>query len=134
MREAAPGDVLRQSAETYRSLETYVSEGSVTAELEFGESRMSVETAFAMRLAKPDRFLIVWSQKNPMTPGLEQKGAVWSYGTQPYLYLGALSAYARMSDDCIALAGATGVSGGAALDHPVALFPPCSGVTDVLPA
>jgi len=131
VREAAPGDILRQSAATYRTLETYVSEGTATAELEFGESRMTVETAFTMRLAKPNSYLITWSQKNPLVPGMEQRGAVWSDGAQPHLYLGALNAYARMSGDCIALAGAAGVSGGAALTVPSLFLPPCSGVPDV---
>jgi hypothetical protein len=49
---------------------------------------------------------------------MSQSGAVWSDGTQPYLYLGVMKAYSKMTSDEMALAGATGVSGDAALTIP----------------
>jgi hypothetical protein len=52
-----------------------------------------------------------------------QSGTVWSDGTQPYLYMGTLHAYSKMSSDEIAVAGATGVSGGAAMTIPSLFLP-----------
>lgn len=49
---------------------------------------------------------------------MAQTGAVWSDGDQPYLYMGAMRAYSKINGDDIALASATGISGGAASTIP----------------
>jgi hypothetical protein len=131
VQEVAPADILRQAAAAYGSLETYASEGTATTEFEFGGNKASVETTFAMRLAKPKRYLITWSQKSPLLPGMAQAGAVWSDGTQPYLYLGVMSAYAKMNGDTVALGGATGVSGGVAMTIPSLFLPGLEGMQSV---
>ena len=49
---------------------------------------------------------------------MSQAGAVWSDGTQPYLYMELSKAYSKMSNDAMALASATGISSGAASTIP----------------
>jgi hypothetical protein len=51
-------------------------------------------------------------------PGMLASGAVWNDGTQPYLYMGMMHAYSKMTSDESALGGATGISGGAAFTIP----------------
>jgi hypothetical protein len=81
--------------------------------------KMTVETSFSILLKKPNLYLVSWNQKNMPMPGISQSGAVWSDGTQPYVYMGAgMNAYSRMSSDEIALGSATGISGGAAFTVP----------------
>jgi hypothetical protein len=77
-----------------------------------------METSFSILLKKPNQYLISWTQRNALMPGMAQSGAVWSDGTQPYLYMGAMNAHSRMSSDELALASATGISGGAAFTIP----------------
>ena len=71
-----------------------------------------------MLLKKPNLYLVSWTQKNVPMPGMVQSGAVWSDGTQPYLYMGVLEAYAKIESDQMALASATGISGGVAYTIP----------------
>ena len=76
--------------------------------------KMNTETSFSILLKKPNLYLISWTQKNMPMAGMTQGGAVWSDGTQPYLYMGVMNAYSKMGSDEMALASATGISGGAA--------------------
>jgi hypothetical protein len=68
------------------------------------------------------------SQKNPMLPGW-QRGRL-ELRDQPTCF-SALNAYAKMSGDCIALSGATGVWGVARPTR--RFFPPAAGA-DAPPA
>ena len=109
-----PGEILDKVTATYKSMETYKSDGTITSDIDTGGTKMTIETSFSILLKKPNLYLISWNQKNMPMPGMAQSGAVWSDGTQPYLYMGVMSAYSRMGSDELALGGATGISGGAA--------------------
>ena len=115
--------VLEDAAATYKALETYTTEGTVIADMDTGATKINMTTTFSIALKKPNRYLISWTQKNAMMPSMIQSGTVWSDGTQPYLYMGTLHAYSKMSSDEIAVAGATGVSGGAAMTIPSLFLP-----------
>jgi hypothetical protein len=80
--------------------------------------KVNAETSFSIIMKKPNLYLISWTQKNMPMPGMSQSGAVWSDGTQPYLYMGGMNAYSKMGSDELALGGATGISGGAAFTIP----------------
>jgi len=120
---AAARKVLDDTAATYKSLATYKAEGTATMNLDMKGTKTNLETSFSIALEKPNRYLISWTQKNSMMPSMAQSGAAWSDGAQPYLYLGTLHAYSKMTSDEIALAGATGVSGGAAMTVPALFLP-----------
>ena len=125
-RPRLPRKVLDDTAAAYKSLPTYKAEGTVTMDIEMKATKTNLETSFSIALEKPNRYLISWTQKNSKMPSMVQSGAAWSDGTQPYLYLGTLHAYSKMSSDEIAIGGATGVSGGAAMTVP-SLFLPVLG-------
>ena len=103
----------------YQSLATYKTHGTVVADI--GSTK--INTDFNIILQKPNLYLISWTQNTSMgTGGMTQSGAVWSDGTQPYLYMGVEGSYAKMKSDEMALSGATGISGGAAFYYPHDLF------------
>ena len=117
--DTSPNEILKKVAATYKALKTYKAEGTITSDFDTGDGmKMKTETSFSILLKKPNLYLISWTQKNMPMPGMVQSGAVWSDGTQPYLYMGTMNAYSKMTSDEIALGGAIGISGGAALTIP----------------
>jgi len=107
-----PDEIFEKVKAAYNSMDTYKAEGTITSNVDTGEMEMNIETSFSIILKKPNLYLISWTQEN--MPGISRTGAVWSDGTQPYLYMGGANAYSRMGSDEIALAAATGISNGAA--------------------
>lgn len=113
-----PSEIFKKVVSTYESLQTYKAEGIIVSDIDAGDMKMSTETSFSILLKKPNLYLISWTQKNMSMAGMTQDGAVWSDGTQPYLYMGVMNAYSKMGSDELALGGATGISGGAAFTIP----------------
>jgi len=116
--DLTPTQIFEKVQAAYESMQTYKAEGIITADIDSGTMKMTTETSFSILLQKPNRYLISWTQKNVPMPGVAQSGTVWSNGTQPYLYLGMMNAYSKMGSDDVALASATGISGGAAFTIP----------------
>ncbi len=116
--EETPGEIIEKTVAAYASLQTYKAEGKITTEIDSGGMQAKISTSFSILLKKPNLYRITWDQENALAPGLAQSGAVWSDGTQRYLYLGAMNAYSVMNSDELALGGATGISGGAAFTVP----------------
>jgi hypothetical protein len=109
-----PAKVFEEVIATYKSLQTYKAEGTITADINDGNGTMCLETSFSILLKKPNLYLIRWTQKNMPMPGMAQWGTVWNEGNQPYLYIGIMNGYAKMGSDGMALASATGFGGGGA--------------------
>ena len=120
--EATPGAIFEKVKSAYESMGTFKAEGTVIADIDAGGKKMNTETSFSILLKKPNLYLISWTQKNMPMPGMAFPGAVWSDGTQPYLYMGMMNAYSKMTSDDMALATATGVSSGAAFTMPSLLL------------
>lgn len=113
-----PNEIFDKVVSTYKSMQTYKAQGTILSEIDIGGMKRNTETSFSIFLKKPNLYLISWTQKNMPMPGMAQSGAVWSDGTQPYLYMGMMNAYSTMSSDDLALGAATGISGGAAFTIP----------------
>jgi len=116
--DISPNKILKKVTATYKTMKTYKAEGTITSDIDTGGMKIKAETSFSILLKKPNLYLISWTQKNMPMPGMVQSGAVWSDGTQPYLYMGIMNAYSKMNSDEIALGSATGISGGAAWTIP----------------
>ncbi len=116
--DITPSKIFEKVKAAYKSMDTYKAQGTITSNIDTGGRQMNIETSFSIILKKPNLYLISWTQKNTAMPGRSQSGAVWSDGTQPYLYMGGMNAYSKMGSDEFALGGATGISGGAALTIP----------------
>ena len=110
--------ILDRVVAAYKSIHTYKAQGTITSHIDVGGSKTSTETSFSIVLKKPNLYLISWNQTNTAMPAMAQSGAVWNDGTQPFLYIGIMNAYAKMGKDEIALCGATGITGGAAYTIP----------------
>jgi len=110
-------EVLDQVTAAYEAMETYKADGTINSEIDTGGMKVTVETSFSILLKKPNLYLISWNQKSAAMPA-SQSGAVWSDGTQPYLYMAAMNAYSKISGDELAIGAATGISGGAAFTIP----------------
>jgi len=117
--EADPAKILAKVQATYKAMQTYKAKGTVQMDMDMSGTKVSMETSFTMALKKPNQYLVTWTQENPMMPGMPaQTGAVWSDGTQPYLYMGMMNAYSKIEGDMMALSAATGISSGAAFTIP----------------
>jgi len=116
--ETEPSAIFKKVSAAYESIETYSSEGTIISDIDTGGVKMTTETSFSIKLKKPNLYLISWDQKNAMMPNLIQTGAVWNDGSQPYLFMGIMQAYSKMSSDEMAMGTATGISGGAVLTIP----------------
>ena len=116
--ESDPAAIFEKVTAKYKSMQTYKADGTIVTDMETSGMKIKAETSFSMSLKKPNLYLITWTQKGMPMPGMSQSGAVWNAGSQPYLYMGIMNAYSKMENDEMALAGATGISGGAAFTIP----------------
>ena len=117
--EPAADELLKKVAQKYQTMKTYRADGTIRMDADSAGRKLQIETSFTMLLKKPNLYLISWKQ----TGIVPQSGTVWSDGTQPYLYMAATNAYGKMESDEMALAGATGISGGAAFTIPSMFLP-----------
>lgn len=126
-----PTEILQKSAEKYKSLTSYSATGKTVSiigaaevnadkvlEQGFQKPHNLVHT-FTIKLGRPDLYHIQWEQK--VHAAYTQKGAVWSAGEGDFLLMGE-ARYSKMKNQAIALAAATGISGGAAHTVPAAFF------------
>jgi len=111
-----PSEIFENVKTAYTSMDTYKSQGTIASNIDTDGRKINTETSFSIILKKPNLYLISWSQER--ASGVPQSGAVWSDGTQPYLYMAGMNAYSKMGSDELALASATGISGGAAFTIP----------------
>ncbi len=116
--DVTPEAILERVSAAYSSMQTFQGEGTITSDIDIGSGKITTTTEFSMVLMKPNLYRISWAQKDVPMPGMEQAGTVWSDGTQPFVYMSAAKAYAKMGNDMFALSAATGISGGAAYTIP----------------
>ena len=114
--ELSMPDILSRAAKKYASLNSYQDEGSTTATL---GKITAVNYTFNIKLARTNLYQVVWWQGDEnFTP----KGAVWSADDGDYLWMGKGFTPRKDSGMELALAGATGISGGAASSIPGTFF------------
>jgi outer membrane lipoprotein-sorting protein len=111
----------------YKSMPTYSSNGTVVSDVQMNGTTIHQTTTFSIKLKKPNLYLITWSQAGAMPQLPTQSGAVWSDGTQPYLYMGQMNAYSKIGGDDSAIGAATGISGGAAFTISSLFLPSMAG-------
>jgi hypothetical protein len=90
-----------------------------TNEVNWDTGSMGTVTTFSIRLAKPDLYRVEWSQAISATQA--QKGAVWCSGKGDFILLAGKERAVEGGMD-MALATATGVSGGVAYTLPPVFF------------
>jgi outer membrane lipoprotein-sorting protein len=110
----SPAEIIKRAREKYASLTSYSDEGTTVAAL----NGTTITTAFTIRLARPNLYRIDWEQAVPS--GFANKGAVWSSGQGDFLQIGGGAK--KQANQELALASATGISGGAAATIPGTFF------------
>ena len=108
------GVILKKSMDAYASLTSYRSTGTIVSEM----SGNKTTTKFNVVLARPDLYRIDWIQTHA---SLTSKGAVWSAGDGDFLQIENLNPQKQKNME-MAIASATGVSGGAAASIPGTFF------------
>lgn len=116
--EITPSNIFKKVETVYKSMDTYKAQGTITSSVDAGGMKVNTEISFRILLKKPNLYLISWTQNNMPIPGMTQSGAVWSDGTQPYVYMGPMNAYSKMTSDEIALSFTTIISGFATFTIP----------------
>lgn len=108
--------ILKQSQAKYASLASYSDEGTAIA-------TMGLVTAanysFTLKLARTNLYQVTWRQGDDL---FMPKGAVWSAGDGDFLWMGKGFKPRKESNMTMALASATGISGGAAACIPGTFF------------
>jgi outer membrane lipoprotein-sorting protein len=113
-----PADIIKRAQAKYASLTNYSDEGKSIATVD----GITITTLFTIRLAQTNLYRIEWQQNSESAfSSIKTKAqAVWSAGEGDFLELG--SGAIRQASQAMALAGATGISGGAAATIPGIFF------------
>lgn len=121
----APDQILQKVKENYASLISYSDEGHVVATM-----NETVTTAFTMRLARANFYLIQWNQSDDQPDAVQTPGtqAVWSSGAGDHSSEGGR--VRPQGNQEIALAHAAAGTGGAAAAIPRIFFHLPGGVLD----
>ena len=117
--QLSPTEIFKKAQEKYASLTTYFDEGKTVATI----NGATITTSFRIRLARPGFYRIEWEQSNSMllAQPKAQTHAVWSAGDGDYLdFLG--KGPQKQATQEVALAAATGISGGASSTVPGTFF------------
>jgi hypothetical protein len=116
--------ILGKVAEAYKSISTYRSHGTTSAEVQMAGQTITDKGEFTMVLEKPDHYRISWTKSNSIAPTQKQSGAVWHDGTDRNLFVetGPKNGYVKQTEDKAALDAAAGLSGGVAVSVPSLFF------------
>jgi outer membrane lipoprotein-sorting protein len=114
-----PTEIFAKAREAYAALASYTDQGTVIATL----NGLTITTTFKIKLARPNLYRIEWLQANDSPFSVTQKKlqSVWSDGTGDFLDMLGQGPKKQASQE-MALASATGISGGAAATIPSAFF------------
>jgi outer membrane lipoprotein-sorting protein len=114
-----PGEIFKRAQEKYASLTSYSDEGKSVGHF----NGATITTSFAIRLARPNFYRIKWEQSTESTAGATKNKPqeVWSAGQGDFLDMLGNGGQKQASQE-LALAGATGISGGAAATIPGTFF------------
>lgn len=102
--------LLKQAREAYAALNSYEDTGTVSALV----GTFSQEATFTIRLQRQSYYRVTWT-------GGASSGAAWSDGTGDYLRIPGRAAEKEKDREAV-LAGATGISTGAAATIPASFF------------
>ncbi len=114
--DLSAADILKRAAAKYAALTSYSDEGTTVATL--GTLTASSYT-FTINLARTNLYQIVWRKADEF---YIPKGVVWSAGDGNFLWMGKNFKPQKQPSMELALAGATGISGGAAASIPGTFF------------
>jgi len=107
--ETDPVEILKKMRDTYKSMETYKSEGIRTIDTERDNQKSEMVTSYSILLKKPNLYRI--SYETTFTLGSNDvAGTIWSDGVQPYEYQSGTKSYSELSTDLNAIGRAAAMS------------------------
>ncbi|MEW6306786.1 MAG: hypothetical protein AB1705_25250 [Verrucomicrobiota bacterium] len=140
------GDILQKMQDAYAAITNYSAKGKTVSVFDMSRvdlskmpgmpaggaksaeakaalaAQQSITHDFTLKLGRPGHYQIEWTQTAATVPGMRMgKGAVWSDGASHYLMISP-ERYSKIQGRDMALAGATGISGGAAQTVPSLFF------------
>ena len=114
--------LLRRIAERYASIRTYADRGLVTSDLQLSDGSIRIiKKPFKTAFIRPDRFRFEFTDQS--RDGSQSRYIVWQNGSTVRTFWTIGSRIRDEPDLGMAIAGATGVSGGSALTVPELLLP-----------
>lgn len=114
-----PNEIFQKAQQKYTSLTSYSDEGETVAVL----NGTTIKTTFTIKLARPNLYRIEWEQNSDssFSTTKTKTQAVWSAGDGDFMVM-ADGVAKKQANQETALAGATGISGGAAATVPSSFF------------
>jgi len=109
--------IIQKTKTTYAALQSYSDTGTVAVQA----GSFSFTTHFKTRLQRRDFYLIEWQREKQALMPNEEKGVVWSDSTGDFLDFAGQGPKKQTSRE-MAMAGATGISSGAAATIPAEFF------------
>ncbi len=110
-----PRGILKKVRDTYKSLETYKSEGTVTTNTERDNQKTEMITSYSIILKKPNLYRIssdlTFNMAPPNYVHSNISSTIWSDGTQPYRYESSKKLYSKIPTNLKALGGMAAMSG-----------------------
>lgn len=107
--ETDPGEILKKVRDTYKSMETYRSEGTTIINTEKEDQKTEMVTTYSIVLKKPNLYRISYEMKFSLGHNVVG-GTIWSDGTQPYKYDSGTKSYSELPTDLNAISGAGAMS------------------------
>jgi len=109
-------DIIKQARAKYASLNSYSDEGTAVSTL---GATTAASYNFTVKLARTNLYQVVWRKSDDL---FMPKGVVWSAGSGDFLWMGKGFKPQQQKDMELALASATGISGGVAANIPGTFF------------
>jgi outer membrane lipoprotein-sorting protein len=103
-------EILQNVIAKYETMETYKTVGTINDVRETIKEKDALDISFSILLKKPNMYLVTWRLMN--TPPDEGRFvAIWSDGTQPYLYYSKLTYFFKIESDRMVLEEIHGLNG-----------------------
>lgn len=114
--DLSAGEICKQATAKYASLTSYSDDGTTVSTI---GAITAMNYTFTINLARTNLYQIVWRQADEF---YIPKGVVWSAGNGNFIWMGKNFTPRKCQDQEMAIASATGISGGAAAEVPGAFF------------
>ena len=101
-----PWEILKKARDTYKSMETYKSEGVRTTITERDNEKTEMVNSYSILLKKPNLYRVSYEETLNFMPN-NNVGTIWSDGTRAYYYKDDTKSYSEFSpNEAVTLAGA----------------------------
>ena len=114
--DLSAAEICKQTAARYASLTSYSDEGTTVSKI---GAMTAMDYTFTINLARTNLYQILWRQAGEF---YTTKGVVWSAGEGDFIWMGKNFTPRKCENQEMALASATGISGGAAAEIPGSFF------------